>query len=112
MNEKNYASLESSKRLVDAGIVLDTDMYWIRYSEEAPYRLATFSQATTTINNIYPRRIPAPTMVEVWREMKGISVSMRLCIDGSTCVWLQQDTYQQEDINPADALIDLLIWEN
>ena len=29
MNENNYCSLEMSKKLVDAGIMLETDVYWI-----------------------------------------------------------------------------------
>jgi len=28
MNQLNYASLEACKRLVDAGIVLETDFVW------------------------------------------------------------------------------------
>jgi hypothetical protein len=31
MNQDNYASLEASKRLVDAGIVLETDAFWRPY---------------------------------------------------------------------------------
>ena len=33
MNPNNYASLEASKRLVEAGIVLETDCYYKLYNK-------------------------------------------------------------------------------
>ena len=35
MNELNHASLEASKKLVDNGIVLETDAAWCNYGNQA-----------------------------------------------------------------------------
>ena len=42
MNTQNYASLEASKRLHDAGIVLKTEAYWIRVAN-SPMMLVDIS---------------------------------------------------------------------
>lgn len=34
MNPNNYASLEASKRLVEAGIVLETEAVWVSYQSK------------------------------------------------------------------------------
>jgi hypothetical protein len=104
MNELNYASLEASKKLHDAGIILETETVW---------RKARLGHRYLTRKALYHRTtdIPAPSMAEVWRELPDST-----CInkDGDyTKCWVDSNmslkVFQNE--NPADALIDLLIWK-
>lgn len=112
MNPLNYASLEASKRLADAGIVLETDFYWYRISKTA-WRLINKVQ-------IGPgRAIPAPSMAEVWREFPGELHNVGALLADKTTggdtyagyvTSLEHEVKGYIDRNPADALIDLLIW--
>jgi hypothetical protein len=53
MNEQNYASFEASKKLFDAGIILETKEYhWVEMED----RCDEFA-------------VPAPSFGEVWREL-------------------------------------------
>ena len=111
MNELNYASLEASKKLHDAGIILETDAVW--EGKEGQTRLNLKANC--------PDGFPAPSMAEVWRELpeeycKNASDPIRYKVlmssqvgyhsggkDGG--IWIPYKG------NPADALIDLLIWK-
>lgn len=54
MNLLNYSSLEASKRLVEAGVVLETDISWYK-------NIRWFLRQSTDENDfIYPERVPAP----------------------------------------------------
>jgi hypothetical protein len=117
MSEQNYASLEASKRLVAAGIVLETDVAWLNYGDfwELVERLDR--EANENL-------VPAPCMAEVWRELP--ETALQPCRDTTTgyCheyLNLQKDgdltvagygEYSEigRNSNPTDALIDLLIW--
>jgi hypothetical protein len=110
MNTQNYASLEACQRLVDAGIVLKTEAYWIRVAN-SPMMLVDNRHGA---DEYYP----APSMVEVWRELPNTystDTDVRLktlmsyqagykALKDDVGVWFSYDT------NPTDALIDLLIW--
>ncbi len=116
MNELNYASLEASKRLIDAGIRLDTDSYWATYLEEvlqsikdagkvlpSPYLVNKDSIHNKDLLRECKNYIPAPTMAEIWRELPEGTISMKAndrlyCYKGVV-----------HSINPTDSLIDLLI---
>ena len=99
MNELNYASLKASKRLVDNGIVLKTDAIWCQYL--CGYRLIMRTE-------LHPLTevIPAPSMAEVWRELPdGITIKKW---DGKLVII--DDDGTNFNLNPTDALIDLLIF--
>jgi len=133
MNTQNYASLEACKRLVEAGIVLETDFYWYVYNEDmcrsliaadkaipAPY-LVNRASVRTRIGSIPTAYVPAPSMAEVWRELPETIDEYDL-----TCEKIfnggMQAGYTTYDVsglrwkvslnaaNPTDAMIDLLIW--
>jgi len=115
MNTQNYASLEACKRLVEAGIVLETDFYWARDSNG--WYLRTYG----TYEREVLESIPAPSMAEVWRELPETIDEYDL-----TCEKIfnggMQAGYTTYDVsglrwkvllnaaNPTDAMIDLLIW--
>ena len=124
MNTNNYASLEASKRLVDAGIVLETDFYWTEVTRGtgklekncfAPggycEGLQQVWEAVYKPNGVIGENIwSAPSMAEVWRELPE-RTSIRkteLC----ACVWIENGgpKWDMINTNPTDALIDLLIW--
>ena len=105
MNELNYASLEASQRLVDEGIMLDTDSYWAIYLGNT--HLASLVNNDSIHNKDLlsecKKYIPAPTMAEIWRELPEGTISMKAndrlyCYKGVV-----------HSINPTDSLIDLLI---
>ena len=122
MNPLNYASLEASKRLVEAGIVLETDFYWREYN---PKTVASLIDARKMAPQPYlinkdsrcknsKWEYPAPSMAEVWRELPEASAYLHT--NKETEVWLEDE----EDIipksnsfantNPTDSLIYLMIW--
>lgn len=126
MNEQNYASLEASKRLAEAGIRLETEAVWEELlTGEKPYMLAVREYGLEG-------DIPAPCMAEAWRELPE-----EFCHSGRQCS-LQIDKIRRHDgtvvtsaqyqysdkaypfgelvehfnanLNPTDALVDLLSW--
>jgi hypothetical protein len=110
MNPLNYASLEASKRLVDAGIVLETEYYWIRVAN-SPMMLH---------NNIHGADdyYPAPSMAEVWRELPDINQGARIYLTkignqtqvGYGWPYMPSSSVVGQNISPTDALIELLVW--
>ena len=125
MNPNNYASLEASKRLVEAGIVLETEALWVKWYFDtstnmnySPFEWRLMYQSLTQVDLEY---IPAPSMAEVWRELPetideydltcekifngGMQAGYTTC-DVSGLRW----KVLLNAANPTDALIDLLIW--
>ncbi len=114
MNPNNYASLAASKRLVEAGIVLETDFQW-----DMRYPLHEY----VLYENISDSSISAPSMAEVWRELpEDIKIpAIGTRFDGEEYLTICKESgrtiagygyYPNVKIsaNPTDALIDLLIW--
>lgn len=112
MNTQNYASREASQRLVDAGIVLETEACWF-YGTDKEWHLAY--KFIVPIDSI-----PAPSMAEVWRELpSSTTIGSIICdlriIKGeqfsfAQYEWLGEEQKSISNANPTDALIDLLIW--
>lgn len=108
MNPLNYATLEASKRLVDARIVLETEKYWY-YSDpcsrDDPARGCYGEWELVD----YKTDIPAPSMAEVWRELPDTTQIILIKRGVFHVVYYASNaTYTRK--NPTDALIDLLIW--
>jgi len=103
MNEQNYASLEASQRLINAGIVLETENVW---SLNVKWKLGRrdWVEHMETCFDI----ISAPSMAEVWRELP----EQVIVYHGNTLTeaYNTQKTISFVNKNPTDALIDLLIW--
>lgn len=109
MKKNNYGSLGASKRLVEAGINIKADCVWgVQYHNKV---IETWK--------IYERQpfcktdIPAPSMAEVWRELpeeiKGDN-PLFLIKSGIGTIGYYHTKMQFSGPNPADVLIDLLIW--
>ena len=113
MNNLNYATLEASQKLHDAGITLETDWYWVKLITKEEWVLSTLDNVVLK----FYESIPAPSMAELWRELPFQSYIKKLD-DGRTLVWICDDNADGKyiesnmivNINPTDALIDLLIW--
>jgi hypothetical protein len=56
----------------------------------------------------FPGQIPAPSMSEVWRELSEARIFKEK--DGMSVAHLGPGSSPMFNINPTDALIDLLIW--
>jgi|GEM_PF-1950172 hypothetical protein len=124
MNPNNYASLEASKRLVEAGIVLETEAGWYKIYRPGCHSFDMVLSLRSGNKKFYGDNFPAPSMAEVWRELpKGLlyeSKWHRLYL--SKCQGNEDSftEYSYEDqaicgsvhrnTNPTDALINLLIW--
>lgn len=110
MNPNNYTSLEASRHLVEAGIVLETDFVY-HYFWEPDNKWILVS-----VGEILEGDIPAPSMSELWRELP------EMCGGGE--LHFAKDSRQhyafygpimfpygkQSSTNPCDALAELLIW--
>jgi hypothetical protein len=124
MNPNNYCTLEAAKRLVEAGIVIDTDFYHVKHLSGGYWQQSIRSKnelLNIPIENV-AEVLPAPSMAEVWRELP--ETALQPCRDITTgyCheyLSLQKDgdltvagygEYSEIGRNPTDALIDLLIW--
>lgn len=128
MNELNVATFEASQRLFDAGAVLATENYWRIYGvdEDPVIELVTAEHRLDGWDRCNLRTYPAPSMAEVWRELPEVfeyeSIQAYLSItksrkkDNTTYAFyaLPDDKAvcgsKKHSRNPADALIDLLIW--
>ena len=108
MDLNNYASLEASKRLVDNGIVLETERYWLK--ENSGWRLWLHSGGLQDHYLKYGDLcVPAPSMAEAWRELP-IGSLITKCRNGEITHLSGFGEYSIANTNPTDALIDLLIW--
>lgn len=127
MNELNYASLEASKKLVDNGIVLETEMYWgCQTGTGTPIWKLQLKNChfLHCEGEDYPE-YPAPCFTDVWRELEkntifygadlyfsfnlsefGFYTNSAKFSDGLGRI--NSPTFMSD--NPTDALIDLLIW--
>jgi hypothetical protein len=109
MNPLNYASLEASKRLAEAGIVLETEVAWFPMPNGWELLPPDVFKHTSC-------SVPAPSMAEVWRELPEWSYFTKY--NGHYQAWSEWTTFVghgnsypvKENTNPTDALIDLLIW--
>ena len=121
MNQDNYVSQPIAQKLVDAGIVLETDFVW-RLGADG-WKLLNKDWVTNMMSNTY-ESYPAPSFVEIWRELPdeieleddGGSIALSVFKSGKTTYagyYLNKDeeVYEEkESSNPADALAELLIW--
>jgi hypothetical protein len=126
MNQENYCSLNVAKRLIDTGIVLETEAVW-RLGADG-WKLLNKDWVTNMMSNTY-ESYPAPSFAEIWRELPEIyktesGIECRLQLDkirrnDGVVVASAQYVYGDEDqyvikffanTNPVDALAELLIW--
>ena len=102
MNTQNVGSLEACQRLVDAGIELETEAYWIRVAN-SPMMLVDNRHGA---DEYYP----APSMAEVWRELPEWTECKKQAVETKCVLMTKGNIKVFFSENPTDALIDLLIY--
>lgn len=117
MNEQDYGSLEACQRLLDAGIVVETENYWYHHLG-GEWKLYPKEDVFGILKSEH--LIPALSMAEAWRELPdsyGPSTTLLLEKHYNEAIagyfdWDEEDFTKAKfrNINPTDALIDLLIW--
>uniref|UniRef100_A0A6M3JLE5 Uncharacterized protein n=1 Tax=viral metagenome TaxID=1070528 RepID=A0A6M3JLE5_9ZZZZ len=121
MNALNYASIEASRRLVDNGIVLDTEVFRYKDPGEEQTNGDFIGEKDWELHRKYlfhPRGMqnyPAPSMAEVWRELPPGTELHKHHSYSDALHFADSDNADSEypscnSINPTDALINLLIW--
>ena len=119
MNELNYASLEASKKLVDNGIILETDVAWAWIDQNPKGTVAEeYLRPTLYLKHFLPDTwftciVPAPCFTEVWRELPEQNDNEYLRVfkdEGKTFCGYGEYADRWCHVNPTDALIDLLVW--
>jgi len=124
MNELNYASFESSKKLFDAGIILETEFYWVEREDWSSLNLDGSSKNIITIDekdDCDEFAIPAPSFGEAWRELpedifieeEYYKLSIWKSDEKLVCCYSNQNdnfrTLPKCSENITDALIELLL---
>jgi hypothetical protein len=119
MNPNNYASLEASKRLVEAGIVLETEAGWYKIYRPGCHSFDMVLSLRSGNEKFYGDNFPAPSMAEVWRELpeeyyKDATDPIRYKVLMSNQVGYHSGgkdagIWFHIESNPADAIISLLI---
>jgi hypothetical protein len=118
MNPNNYGTLEACKRLIDAGIVLETDCYHKYHSINGCF-IVSKEEHDDYIDDIMRGKksmfdylwCPTPSMAEVWRELPDSKELLETKGCNYASVILNDKRVEFSDMgNPTDALIDLLIW--
>ena len=125
MNPLNYGTREACQRLVDAGIVLETEFTWGHcIMKKADYWI--IQPNSCHFLNGEPE-YPAPSMAEVWRELHKLTMDFYLSIHPpETLLTVEPSIFKMTEVtylyntyslakhflstNPTDALIELLIW--
>ena len=114
MNELNYASLEASKKLVDNGIVLETEAGWYKIFRPGCHAFVMVLSMRSGNEKFYGDNYPAPSMAEVWRELPA-KIGADHILEIYKEYGFTKAQYWGLDLygyskNPTDALIDLLVW--
>ena len=102
MNTQNVGSLEACQRLVDAGIELETEAYWIRVAN-SPMMLVDNRHGA---DEYYP----APSMTEVLEELPNNTAFLKNKVYYASVGGSDNEYKEFVGANPTDALINLLIW--
>jgi hypothetical protein len=114
MNPNDCGTVEACQRLLDAGIVLETDMWWtdVNCITGYPSVWGLVSEKEYP-DDVY---IPAPSMAEVWRELPEY-INNNLVVHHIFMQKVRNITgvgygmcAEYYNTNPTDALIDLLIF--
>lgn len=123
MNELNYCSLEVSKRLVAAGIVLETEVYWA-WDDNPEFVSHKPRLMKITGAELHDHHVAAYAFTELWRELPesmedyelniqkvggGKFTSAAYCRADHAIYQCTQKGYHA-NTNPADAAAELLIW--
>ena len=115
-NPKDYTTPEMSLKLVENGIVLATDMIWMKDQEGRWILTFPINEGADDV------AIPAVNFSELWRELPeeiycgAYYLELQVTKSGGLTLAcygndnLEQWVGESENINPCDALAELYIW--
>jgi hypothetical protein len=114
MNKDNYVTLPVAQRLVEKRIMLETDAWWILGFDGKYSLVHCATKVMMSVAKERPGSVPAPNLSELWRELP--SFASYKYPTGEAEVWLENGreniiSPSCVDINPCDALAELLIWQ-
>jgi hypothetical protein len=123
INPDNYCTREAAQRLVDAGIVVETDVAWVKPALTEEWFICSREDQSSLFP--FNRFLPALSYTEAWRMLPGwiyagvpdaasgqkaqYNLEMTKCGD---ITWIEYFALSPsfENINPTDACIYLKIW--
>lgn len=109
MNHNNYCTLEMSRRLVEAGVKIETECLWVglKAFNEVKYKIVTLNtyERESYLFDQQPH-YPAPSMADLWAMLPDNTCIMKN--NGET--YITDENCEFSDTNPCDALAELLIW--
>ena len=110
MNPLNVGTLPACQRLMNAGIVLETDAKWILWPTGLIELVGRAEYRDADVKVYY-----APSMAEVWRELPGTEELMPLLAKyakGKNEFWYAMNPirFLIELFRDIDRMISLLIW--
>lgn len=118
MNQENYCSLNVAQKLVDAGIVLETDAVWVKwYSRDYPSGEWRLMYRDLVQEEELSELLSAPSFAEIWRELLKLADNNEKIIVS----WIQEMNDWQatgadvallivEVCSNIEKLAELLIW--
>ena len=120
-NPNNYTSLEMSRKLVEAGIVLETSTYYVKEKTneadcyELMYRIGEWFYLSTEAYYLRYKvasceYYPAFSMSELWMELPNDTRILKGYVSGKAIVWISDTCESIMNANPCDALAELLIY--
>ena len=102
MNPSNYCTLEMARRLVDAGIMLETERYWRKGRNEKTFSLVDYHHKDSDAEYY-----SAVSMAEAWRELPEDCFIQRG--EDEDISGTGQGGFVFFNANPTDALCKLLL---
>ena len=117
MNTKHITSLETSKQLAEAGIVIESEYVWQKWNNAEDWVIRRPIQRGKTVPEIF-QEIPAPIATELFEIMPdgcryGVNLVKLMSGYGAELTDYTQMPYKRlefiQDKNPCDALALLLI---
>jgi hypothetical protein len=108
MNKDNYVTLPVAQRLVEKRIMLETDAWWILGFDGKYSLVHCATKVMMSVIKERPGSIPAPSMSELWRELPEGTITLNGI--GRELYCSCQGSQILHNVNPCDALAELLIW--
>jgi hypothetical protein len=106
MNPNNYVTQPMAQRLVDAGIVLETEKELIHVVDGSWYLVDKNKGQSGAID----KRIPAPMFTEIWRELPEYARIEKQAVNLLAHACLITGTPTFVNNNPCEAAAELLIF--
>jgi hypothetical protein len=110
MNNSGYVSLEMARRLVDAGVAMETEKWWVRWFGTEHWVLLQY-------RSTHSDSAPAPSMAELWEwlpeEIDKRILTLEKETSGSVAGYSLSDDwiFNTGKARPAaDALGEMAIW--